>query len=185
MDRDEIIRLTREYGGEWGVQHANRLLSTIDGLAEGATLDREALWLAAHLHDWGGWPRWAIAGVEHQVRSRQVAAEFLAHQACDPDHQARVLEIIEWHHGGPEQRSAESILFTDADALDLLGVVGVARIFAMNPRDLRAGWQAVQRWRDLSLAAIRTPKGRKLAAERVDQTNRFLAEFQRQTGGLF
>ncbi len=185
MDRDQVVRLTREYGGQWGVQHANRILKTIEVLAEGATLDDEALWLAGHLHDWGGYAHWAVPGVEHQVRSRQVAAEFLANQPCDPDRRARVLEIIEWHHGGPPQRCPESIVFTDADALDLLGSIGVARIFAMNPRDLRAGWQAVQRWRDRSLAAITTPKGRHLATQRVGQTNRFLATFEEQAGGLF
>lgn len=185
MDHDEVIRLTREYGGDWAIQHAARILNMVDELADGHALDREALWLAAHLHDWGGYAKWAVQGTEHQVRSRQVAAEFLAARSCNPGLASLVLEIIECHHGGPAERSFESIVFTDADALDLLGAVGVARVFAMSPRDLRGGWQAVQHWRDLSLAAIRTPKGRVLAAERAEQTNRFLAMFESQTGGCF
>ena len=185
MDHSQIVRLTRQYGGEWAIQHANRILKMIDVLGEGLTLDREAVWVAAHLHDWGGYAHWTRPGIEHQVRSREVAGEFLAGQMCEPQRLSRVLEILEHHHGGPAERSSESIVFTDADALDLLGSVGVARIFAMHHRDLRAGWQAVQRWRDTSLAAIHTPKGRQLAAERAEETNRFLAAFEGQTGGQF
>jgi uncharacterized protein len=185
MDRNEIVHLTRQYGSDWAVQHAQRILKMIDVVGEGLSLDHEALWLAAHLHDWGGYAQWTKPGMEHQIRSREVAAEFLAVRSCDADRLHRVCEIIENHHGGPACRCNESIVFTDADALDLLGAVGVARVFAMSHRDLRAGWQAVQRWRDMSVAAIRTPRGRQLAAERMEETNRFLAAFECQTGGMF
>ena len=53
IDRNEIARLTEEYGGEWGMNHTRRLLELISIIGEGMDYNNEAIWLAAHLHDWG------------------------------------------------------------------------------------------------------------------------------------
>ncbi len=185
MDREEIVRLTREYGGDWGVNHARRLLHMVWILAEGRDYNEEAIWLAAHLHDWGGYGKWVVPGVEHEVRSKQVAEQFLPENGFDPELNRLVLECIEFHHGGSPDRSFESILLADADALDLLGVVGTLRIFAMCPRNLRAGYEATRRFRERELAAICLEKTRELAAERLAETDDLLRRFEEETFGYF
>lgn len=181
----DLAALTEQYGGMWGVCHAQRIMHMVEILAEGASYDKETITLAAYLHDWGGYAQWMVQGVEHQVRSREVAESFLREQGCDTALAARVLECIEYHHGGPEQRSFESRLFTDADALDLLGVVGVCRIFAMSPRDIRAGYARVKYWRDLSMKAITLEPSKKIAQQRLDETQQLLKSFEEETFGLF
>lgn len=185
MDIQAIARLTLEYGGEWGLRHSERLLRLAELLAGDAPYNLEVVRLAAYLHDWGAYAKWAQPGVEHHLRSREVAEAFLGEQGCAPELAAAVLECIEHHHGGPEKRSFESRLFTDADALDLLGVVGAARVFAMNARDLRAGWAAVQAWRDKSIAALSLPQSRRMAERRIEETNAFLERFAEETFGIF
>jgi uncharacterized protein len=185
MDHDEILRLTGKCGGAWALCHAQRILATISRIAEQQSYDVEAIWIAAHLHDWGGYARWAVAGVDHAVRSVQVVREFLAARACPVDLAGRVLECIEFHHGGPPHRRFESTLFTDADALDLLGTVGVFRIIAMNGRDLRAGIAAIRRYRETSDRAITLPASRQIAKERLEETDRLLAKFEEETGGVY
>ena len=59
IDRDEITRLTEEYGGQWGINHTRRLLLLISIIGEGLEYNADAIWLAAHLHDWGGYSPWA------------------------------------------------------------------------------------------------------------------------------
>jgi len=76
-DTAEIIRLTEEYGGSWGVNHSRRILKLIAIIGEGLVYNSEAVWLAAHLHDWGGYSPWAQKGINHAIRSRQVAETFL------------------------------------------------------------------------------------------------------------
>jgi len=94
-------------------------------------------------------------------------------------------EYVEFHHGGPAGRSPESVAFTDADALDLLGTVGVLRVFSMNHRDLRAAVAAVRRYRDISDRAITLPASRKIADERIRELESLLARFEEQTGGTY
>jgi hypothetical protein len=44
IDREEITRLTEEYCGVWGLNHARRLLQLIAVIGEGLRYDADALW---------------------------------------------------------------------------------------------------------------------------------------------
>lgn len=184
MTKEDIVNLTIEYGGGPGIAHARRLIHLVSILGEGMEYDKDAIWVAAYLHDWGAYTKWLAPGVDHELRSSEVAREILNDYDCTPEFRERVLEVIENHHGGPLHRSRESRLFTDADALDLLGAVGICRLFA-NAGDVEAGYDAVKSWRDRSLAAISTEKGKQMAQKRLDETNALLAAFEEETFGIF
>lgn len=185
LSRSNIEKLTEEYGGGWAIEHSRRLLHLISILGDSLEYDSEVLFLAAYLHDWGGYAKWLIPGVEHQVRSKEVASTFLMENGFPPQQIQHVLECIEFHHGGPADRSIESKLFTDADALDLLGVVGTLRVFAMNPRNIKQGYEAAKRWRDMSVAALTLDASKKIAEERIRETNDLLKRFEEETFGMF
>lgn len=185
IDKDEIVRLTEEYGGAWGLQHTQRLLRLIAIIGQGLTYDSEALWVAAHLHDWGGYAAWAQKGVDHALRSRQVAEPFLSDRDYPAEMKALILECIELHHAGDSDRSLESILLRDADALDFLGVVGVLRNFSKNPRELRKAYEETQKRREKLLGLLRLDKAKELAAERASRMDELLARFEEETFGCF
>jgi uncharacterized protein len=185
MDTDEIIRLTEEYGGEWGLNHTRRLLRLIEIIGEGLEYDAEAVWLAAHLHDWGGYDAWAQPGVDHALRSRQIAESFLRERDCPHELMDRVLECIEHHHQGSPGHSIEANLLSDADALDFLGVVGVLRDFSRNPKDLRKAHQDVQRHRHKLPGLLCFPRSRELAAPRIEMMDDLLAAFAEDSFGCF
>ena len=147
LDRAEIARLTEEHGGVWGINHTRRLLKLVEQIHQGLTYNNEAVWIAAHLHDWGAYAPWAQKGVDHTIRSGQVAGEFLSERSCPPELKALVLECIALHHTAGSDRSLEATLLRDADALDFLGAVGVLRDFSKNPRDLRAAFEQVKKRR--------------------------------------
>ncbi len=128
---------------------------------------------------------WLTPGVEHYDRSVEVVREFLTEHNSPPDLMNRVLECIHYHHGGPEDRSLESRLFTDADALDLLGVAGFARCFAMAHRDLQGGIGLVRKYRDLSVKAISTEKGREMAAKRIEETDNLIRQLEEELFGIY
>lgn len=168
MNKEEITRLTREYGGDWGLSHARRLVRLVSIISEDFEYDSDIVWLTAHLYEWGSTHHWAVPGIDNNSRCMRVAEEYMTQQDYSADTIKHVLECIQYHHGGEYNRTYESKLFTDAVALDLLGAIGALRIFSMNPKDLKAGYAAVEEWKQKSLNAIRTETAQKLAQRRVE-----------------
>lgn len=185
LTHERIIELTNEYGGEWGVMHGERLLKLISMLDEGIEYDREAVWLAAYLHDWGGYGPWAKPGVEHFDRSAEVAEEFLRENGYPEDFSKLVLECIKYHHGGPEGRSIESVLLTDADAVDIVGALGTLKVFSICGRDMKLARAAAQKYRDGSVKAVTTEKAREMVRERIKETDEMLRAFDEESFGLY
>jgi len=195
IDHDEITRLTEEYGGQWGINHTRRLLELIAIIAEGMDYDREAIWLAAHLHDWGAYSAWAQKDVEHALRSRQVAEDFLTERNCQESLKALVLECIELHHVGGnlrsgglqpgDNRSLESILLRDADILDFLGPVGVLRDFSKNSRDLRKAYTITKQRRENLPSLLSSDKAKEIARQRLIEMDNLLARFESDSFGYF
>lgn len=180
-DKDEIVHLTTEYGGQWGLMHTRRLLYLISMIGEGLAYDQDVVWIAAHLHDWGAYAPWSQTGVDHAVRSTQVAQTFLSEKGYPDALIRQVVACIASHHSGDPNRSTEAILLSDADALDFLGVVGVLRDFSKNPRELRKAYLAVMdRMRKIP-GLICLDKAREIAAQRVQIMGEFLREFEAET----
>jgi len=185
LDREEIAALTQEYGGQWGISHTRRLLQIISTIGEGQSYNSEALWLAAHLHDWGGYSKWAQKDVDHAARSTEVAEAFLTERGCDPALKDLVLECIRLHHSGGPSRSLESQLLSDADALDFLGVVGVLRDFSKNPRDMRKAYDTTRKRRAKLPDTLCLAMSKELAGDRIRQMDELLQRFEDQSWGYF
>jgi uncharacterized protein len=185
LDKNEIAALTEEYGGQWGINHTRRLLQLISIIGQGQAYNADATWLAAHLHDWGGYPKWAEKGVDHAVRSAQVAGTFLADKECSPDLKDLVLTCIRLHHSGGSDTCIESVLLSDADALDFLGVVGVLRDFSKNPQDLRKAYEVSKKRRATLPGLLRLEASKAIAAERLRQMDDLLAHFEQDSWGNF
>ncbi len=185
MDRNEIARLTEEYGGQWGINHTRRLLHLISLIAEDRPYNADAVWLAAHLHDWGAYPAWAEKDVDHALRSARVARTFLAGRGCPQDLAGLVVECIELHHSGGTNRSLESILISDADALDFLGVVGVLRDFSKNSKDLRRAYEITRKRRAALPGQLCLEKSRAIAADRIKFMDELLARFEQDSWDCF
>jgi uncharacterized protein len=185
IDRDEIIRLSEDYGAAWGIHHTRRLLKLMSLIGAGQEYDQDAIWVAAYLHDWGGYAPWKQDGVHHAVRSRQVAEQFLRDRRYPDDFVAPVLEAIEFHHDPDPARGIAAILLCDADALDFLGTVGVLRNFSRFFQDMRRAYDDIQRRMATLPAALILETSRALAAERLPRMEQLLAAFEAETFGCF
>jgi hypothetical protein len=196
VDRGRIVRLTEEYGGEWAIQHAERLLRLIEIIGEGLSYNQEAMWIAAHMHDWGTLPKFHRKGQLHAQCSCRVAGEYLRKWKCPQELMDLVLEAIEFHHGGADDRSIEAQLLRDADALDGIGVIGLLREMAQIPTEgdgpyplpVGAGMSgACDRARmrlENNPAVLRLPKSRELARQRVASMQCALEALERESFGF-
>ncbi len=185
IDHDEIARLTEEYGGQWGSTILDACWRSSRLLGKGWTYNSEAVWIAAHLHDWGAYPAWAEKDVDHAVRSRQVAEVFLTQNGCPAELKALVLECIEFHHAGGSRLRLESVLLREADILDFLGVVGVLRDFSKNARDLRKAFSITQGRLKSLPGLLSLPKAKAMAERRVAEMEELLGRFETNSFGYF
>jgi len=185
IDRDELVHLTEEYGGPWGINHTRRLLQLISIIGEGQAYNTDALWVAAHLHDWGAYGKWAQPGVDHALRSRQVAESFLAERNYPPDEAKLILDCIESHHADNSACCLEVQLLSDADALDFLGVVGVLRDFSKTTKDLRQAYDISRKRRAKLPDLLCLAKSKEIAAQRLTDMDDLFAKFEADSFGYF
>ncbi len=185
IDRDELVHLTEEYGGAWGINHTRRLLQLISIIGEGQSYNADALWVAAHLHDWGAYGQWAQPGVDHALRSRQVAETFLAERGYPPNEAKLILECIEFHHSDNSECCLEVQLLGDADVLDFLGVVGVLRDVSKNTRDLRQAYDISRKRRAKLPGLLCLAKSKEIAARRLADMDDLFAKLEADSFGCF
>jgi uncharacterized protein len=185
INKEEIVAMTVEHGGDWGINHVRRVMTLIEMIGEGIEYDKDVIWVATHLHDWGAYKHWAQEGVDHAERSGQVTEQFLTEREYPEDFKTRVLECITCHHKCDVSNSIEAQLLFDADALDFFGPVGVLRIFSKSFKNLDSALKKSKMKRETLPPQLLLEKTRELAAPRLAEMDALLASFERDTFGHF
>lgn len=143
---DDIIQMTLDAGEDWAVAHAKRLIELGREISAGLSYDHQVFVLAAYLHDWGAFPKYAQRNVEHAIRSRQVVeSEILPQLDLTPAQKDALLEAIELHdyRDARPATSNEALLLREADMLEFLGMIGMARDFARGPRNVETCYKRI------------------------------------------
>lgn len=172
----EIDNLTQEYGESWAAAHVQRLLKLIDQIGVGMDYDRQAILWAVYLHDWGAFPRFSQPNCEHALRSKQVAeTEILPQVDLPPNVKAKIVEAIELHDYRDKRSvpSTEALLLREADFLDFLGVIGIAREFAKGPKNIQKSYQQILKRRDEIKDRFTIPSARLIAVARLARMDDF------------
>lgn len=117
----------------WGLSHSVRDYELAKELAaaDGVTLDDDVLYAAAYLHDVAAFAPFSKAGVDHQDEAANVVESLLAGTGFPMSKIEAVRGAIRTHMFGRDPVGPEAIYLHDADALDWLGAIGVARVFAL------------------------------------------------------
>lgn len=143
---DDIIRITYEVGENWAVAHAQRLLTLAEQIAGDIPYDHQVMALATYMHDWGAFSKYMLKEVEHAIRSRQVVeTEILPKLDLTPDQKDALLEAIELHDYRDTRPpvSKEALLLREADMLEFLGMIGMAREFARGPKNVETCYKRI------------------------------------------
>ena len=204
--RAELIRLwtgTQDAAHDLG--HIDRVWANCQQIMmDEAGLDREALQMAAIFHDAVNLPKDAPNRAEASTLSAQAAATWLAAQDWPPERIAIVTHAIEAHSfsAAIPPHSAEARVLQDADRLEALGAIGLARMFAVagamggalfdandplaqhRPLDDRAFALDHLEVKLLRIAeTMQTATGRAMAEERAEWMYSFRSRLLREIGG--
>ena len=184
---DDIIQMTREVGDDWAVAHAKRLLELIKQMGAEIPYDPQVLELAAYLHDWGAFPRYIQRDVEHAVRSRQVVErEILPHLNLKDGQKIILLETIELHDYRDVRptQSNEALLLREADMLEFLGMIGMAREFARGPKNVEACYKRILSRRYGIQGRFTLPRAKELAQVRLERMEQSLGWLLEESFGV-
>lgn len=187
LDIELIKQMTLELGQGWGYAHAARVHRLAEIIGAGLHYDWTALTYAVYLHDWGAFPAYFQPGVDHALRSRQVAeAEILPATDLPGAVQALIAEAIELHdYRDPRPHtSLESLVLREADWLDMLGVVGAAREFAWGPNNLAVCVERILARRAGIAGRFTLPRAQAMAGQRIAQMDALLRQLREDSFGI-
>lgn len=216
MDKQEIIKNTIQFvqktlvnaegGHDWF--HIQRVYNNAKLIAKGENADLFIVELGALLHD--------IADYKFhngdESKGPKIAAEFLKTQEVSEEETAHVIKIIEnvSFKGGNEAQSFNSIelkIVQDADRLDAIGAIGIARTFnyggfkgrALHDPEIEPNLNMTKEEYKASTAPtinhfyekllllkdlMNTETGRKIAEERHRFMEQYLEQFYKEWDGL-
>ena len=183
-------RLVRSILGDdeaHGWPHVVRVARLSLDLASGFSgVDREALMAAVLYHDVGR-PLERAARVHHAVVSARIAVARLKRAGWEPD-RVRLVENAILAHSysaarelGVRPESVEAMILSDADKLDALGAVGVARAILTGGSLGRSLCSTLDHLRSkiLSLPELMyTERARRIAEERVKIVETFIESLE-------
>jgi len=146
LSLEDIVQMTLEVGEDWAVAHAKRLIELVKQISDGLPYDLQVVELAAYMHDWGAFSAYFQMDVEHAVRSRQVVESVtLPRLNLTVDQKENLLEAIELHDYRDTRptKSNEALLLREADMLEFLGMMGMAREFARGPKNVETCYKRI------------------------------------------
>lgn len=161
----------------WGLPHIRRVLEMALHLAEAEKIpfDQEALIAAAYLHDIGSFKPYQRKGRHHGESSVEVVEQLLTMVGFPMEKLDLVKCIIGGHmyYSDPGD-CPEAVVFHDADTLDFMGAIGIARLLSIVGID---DWtpdlpSAVRRIESLSRelpGRLHTPTAKAIGQERQQE----------------
>ena len=175
----------------WGYSHCLRdyALARQLAAADHVQLDDDVLYAASYLHDMAAFAPWEDTKVDHSDVGARLVDTVLKGTGFPMEKIDAVRGAIRTHMYYRDPVGPEALYLHDADALDWLGAIGVARIIALvdphggNPD----GPKAVAMLNDnLSKVPSRvlSPAGRMLVPERKAELEKFLADLKHQSDDL-
>jgi len=174
----------------WGYSHSMRDYELAKELAasDKVALDDDVLFAAACLHDVAAFAPFR-SSEDHQDAAAKLVESLLEGTGFPMKKIDAVRGAIRTHMYARDPKGPEAIYLHDADALDWLGAIGVARIFGLvDPNGGSPdGPAAVKRLEgDLEAVPPRivSPAGRARIEKRVLELRDFLSELRAETGDL-
>ena len=179
----EYIRdLFRENADGHGFEHSLRVYRSALRIAETEpAADRQIVSLAALLHDADDYKLF-------QTKDNANARRFLSGQGIDQETADRVCEAVNAvsfsKNKGKRPETIEGRIVQDADRLDAIGAVGIARTFAFGGSHGRSPEDSINHFYEKLLLLkdlMNTDEGKKMAETRHAYMEAFLEEWKKET----
>ena len=182
--KEYIERLFAGNADGHGLDHSMRVYKNAMLLAETEpTADRFIVALSALLHDADDYKLF-------QTENNANARNFLKSANVDPETTDRICEVINSvsfsKNRGKKPETIEGQIVQDADRLDAIGAIGIARTFAFGGKHNRSLESSIDHFHEKLLllkAMMHTEKAKRMAGERHAFMESFLQEWKKEQAG--
>ncbi len=168
--------------------HIERVKNLALRIGKYENADLKVLRTAALFHDIGREKEKRGSINCHAEWSAEKTSKILREEKLDSEFIERVVECISAHRysRGKEPDTLESEILSDADNLDALGAIGIARVFSYggsNGVEFKGNNSSIQHIHDKILSLrdrMFTDLGKKMAVERTFYVERFIERFEEE-----
>ena len=175
----------------WGYSHNVRDYALAKELAasDHAAIDDDVLFAASFLHDMAAFPPWEDTKEDHSDVGARLVDSVLKGTGFPMEKIDAVRGAIRTHMFYRDPVGPEALYLHDADALDWLGAIGVARIIALvdphggNPDSKKAVGMLTDNLAKVP-SRVLSPAGRARVPERQAELEKFLKDLKRESDDL-
>ncbi|MGQ9720825.1 MAG: HD domain-containing protein [Candidatus Jordarchaeum sp.] len=191
MNWEKVVRnnIKKILSGESGhdYEHTLRVYDLCIKLGKLEGADVEVLKAASLLHDIAR-PVEESIGVSHSIKGAEIARNILKETDFPKNKIEKVCRVIRTHRftEGIEPQETEEKIMRDADRLDALGAIGIARAFIFGGKNGRSLTESVKHFHDKLLKLkdkMYTKSTYDMAVERHKFMEQFLDRLQKEIVG--
>lgn len=190
MWKNKILDLVKDFKHPaWGFSHFSRIYELSLELAKTLQfeINKDALFAAAYLHDIGAFNPYRQKDKDHSDVAIENCNEILGSTDFPSEKIPLVKDIIKSHmfYAKPKD-NIESKIFHDADTLDFMGSIGIARILSIVGKedwtpDLQSAIKLIERFSKELPQSIVTENAKEIGKVRKKEMEEFLKNLANQT----
>ena len=182
--QDQLVSV----GGTYILNHARRTLTIARKLSELEKLhfDEEILVFSCYFHDISVFKPYRPEGpFDHAEESGKITPALARDYGIDPDKIETVVEAVKYHDKRGQGTANETMLLRNADAIDYLGFIAVARDFSKQPNEMNRAIAALNKHRKDFAALLELASAVRMAETRMKNLDFFLSEFEQESFGIY
>lgn len=177
-----------QLGGTYILNHARRVLyiSRLIAEKENVSCNDDILVFVSYFHDISVFPPYRPAGTfDHAFKSSRVVPGIAKEYGFSENDIEIIIEAINFHDKVGMGEHNETRLIRNADGVDYLGFVAVARDFSKQPSDMKKAIDMLKKRKEKFYSIIDYSYAKELAAPRLDELENFISKFIEESFGLY
>ena len=187
-DIREYVRIAFQKPGSHGFDHILRVTNICQQIGDAEQANMDVLIPAALFHDIAR-PLEEETGVRHEVEGARIAERYLTSIHYSPNYTREIIHAIETHRFTTKNppKSLEAMILSDADKIDAMGAIGIARAFLTAGErggDIQDGIDHIHEKLLNLLNLMHTSTGRSIAEQRHRVLEEFITAIAQETGEL-
>jgi len=164
------------------------LLGKLIAEKENMAYDNDVLTFAAYFHDIAAYPQYASAyrgSFDHALESSRLAPDIAKDYGYSDTQIEVIVEAVKYHDKPGMGEHNETRLIRNADGIDYIGYIAVARDFVKFPKDMKKAMEMIRTRKAAFGALIDLVSAKILAVPRIAELDNFIERFEEETFGIY